>query len=121
MLRLSIGHGARHNPKGNDMAKANQDAVWTELNPETLPDSIAVQYIEYKSQYQRMKQARLGFETMLADAANLPTGKRMIFGYNFGKLSVAIVDDDRKPAKATPAKQSLADFIASQSEAGKRA
>ena len=47
-------------------------------------------------------------------AAELPVGKRMVCGYNFGKLSVAIVDDDRKPAKAQPAKQSLADFLAAQ-------
>ena len=67
-----------------------------------------------------MKVQRQEFETMLSNAATLPEGKRMIFGYNFGKLSVAIVDDDRKPAKATPAKQSLSDFIASQVAAGKR-
>ena len=120
-MQGSIGHGARHNPKGNDMAKANSDAVWTEINPETLPEQIKHAYDYYKEMYREMKEQRQCFEKAMADTAELPTGKRMIFGYNFGKLSVAIVDDDRKPAKATPAKQSLADFIASQSEAGKRA
>ena len=103
------------------MAKANQDAVWCELNPDTLPNNIKGTYIAYKDMYKLMKEARTSFETRLSANAHVPEGKRMIFGYNFGKLSVAIVDDDRKPAKATPAKQSLADFIASQSEAGKRA
>ena len=100
---------------------AKQDATWTELDPATLPNSVKVMYDNYKAQYKAMKEARLGFEFEMGQFAQVPDGKRMIFGYNFGKLSVAIVDDDRKPAKATPAKQSLADFIASQQAAGRRA
>jgi hypothetical protein len=100
---------------------AKTDAIWTELNPASLPTEIANAYIEYKAAYKLMKDQRVAFETSLADAASLPEGKRMVFGYNFGKLSVAIVDDDRKPAKATPAKQSLADFIASQQASGRQA
>jgi hypothetical protein len=119
MMRLSIGHGARHNPTGTNMAKDNT-AVWSEINPDTLPAEIAQAYALYKEMYREMKAQRTAFETMLASAASVPDGKRVIFGYNFGKLSVAIVDDDRKPAKATPAKQSLADFIASQASAGRR-
>ena len=95
------------------MAK-NMDAVWSEINPETLPSAIREAYALYKEMYKEMKAQRTAFETMLANAAGMPEGKRIVFGYNFGKLSVALVDDDRKPAKATPARQSLADFIASQ-------
>lgn len=102
------------------MAKTQSDAVWSEINPDTLPQNMREAYAEYKGYYTMMKAQRLRFETMVSDAAALPEGKRMVFGYNFGKLSVAIVDDDRKPAKATPAKQSLADFIASQASAGRR-
>jgi hypothetical protein len=101
------------------MAK-NTDAVWSEINPDTLPEALMVAYADYKEQYRVMKAARLRFEENMQIAAALPQGKRMVFGYNFGKLSVAIVDDDRKPAKATPAKQSLADFIAAQQASGKR-
>ena len=101
------------------MAKTS-DAVWSEINPDTLPTEIGQAYALYKEMYREMKAQRTAFETMLSDAATLPEGKRVIFGYNFGKLSVAIVDDDRKPAKATPAKQSLSDFIASQASAGRR-
>lgn len=99
---------------------AKTDAVWTELQPTSLPTEIAQAYADYKDAYKVMKDYRLAFETSLANAASLPEGKRMVFGYNFGKLSVAIVDDDRKPAKATPAKQSLADFIAAQQAGGNR-
>lgn len=100
---------------------AKQDATWVELDPASLADDVQVAYRGYKDAYAVMKAQRLAFETMLANAAEVPAGKRMVFGYNFGKLSVAIVDDDRKPAKATPAKQSLADFIAAQGTAGRRA
>lgn len=100
---------------------AKTDAVWTEINPASLPEAVSKAYGEYKEYYREMKAARLRFETSLADMATLPEGKRMVFGYNFGKLSVAIVDDDRKPAKAMPAKQSLADFIAAQQASGRGA
>jgi len=103
------------------MAKANQDATWTELNVDTLAAPFATAYAEYKELYRTMKAKRTEFETMVSDVAALPQGKRMVFGYNFGKLSVAIVDDERKPAKATPAKQSLAYFIAAQQAQGRRA
>ena len=102
------------------MAKDNS-AVWHEIDPLTLTDEVKYAYDQYKAQYAAMKAARLTFETMLAAQAAPVEGKRVVFGYNFGKLSVAIVDDDRKPAKATPAKQSLADFIAAQASAGRRA
>lgn len=102
------------------MAKANSDAVWTEINPETLPDDVKAFYDAYKASYRVMKDNRLGFETKLSEMADLPSDKRMVFGYNFGKLSVAIVDDDRKPAKATPAKQSLADWLGKQRKSGAR-
>ena len=120
MMLASIGHGARHNPTGISMAK-DSTAVWSEINPDTLPADIGAAYALYKEMYRAMKAQRTEFETMLSAQASLPEGKRVIFGYNFGKLSVAIVDDDRKPVKATPAKQSLADFIASQASAGRRA
>ena len=46
----------------------------------------------------------------------------MIFGYNFGKLSVAIVADDGKgKAKPQAPKLNLAQFLASQAQGGHRA
>ena len=108
-------------PRGLTMVKAKSDAVWSEINPDTLPQEISARYVAYKATYALMKAKRLEFEQALSEAAELPEGKRMVFGYNFGKLSVAVVDDDRKAAKAKPAKQSLADFIAAQQAAGRRA
>jgi hypothetical protein len=97
------------------------DATWIEMDVATLDHNTQTQYQMYKQAYADMKAQRQKFEDMMQTDAGLPEGKRMVFGYNFGKLSVAIVDDDRKPAKAKQAKQSLADFIASQAQAGARA
>ena len=120
MMQRRSGMVLGTTPRGLAMVKAKSDAVWFELNVDTLAPELAKAYAEYKELYRQMKAQRLAFETSVSEAAELPEGKRMVFGYNFGKLSVAIVDDDRKPAKASPAKQSLADFIASQASAGRR-
>jgi hypothetical protein len=96
---------------------AKTDAVWTELDVDALPADVKAAYEAYKDMYRQMKAQREAFESLCG--ANVPDGKRMVFGYNFGKLSAAIVDDDRKPAKAKPAKQSLADFIAAQKASGR--
>jgi hypothetical protein len=95
-------------------------ANWTELNADDLPAAIAGEYQKYKDMYRAMKAQRERFETALAAAADVPAGKRMIFGYNFGKLSVAIVDDDRKPAKSAQPKLSLAEFMRQQAASGHR-
>lgn len=47
------------------------------------------------------------------ELAPIPDGKRLVFGYNFGKLSVALVDDDAKPSTAKGT-TSLSDFLKSQ-------
>lgn len=92
------------------MAKANSTATWTQIDTDTLPSAIAKQYANYKSAYAEMKAERKAFEDALAAMLAVPTGKRAVFGYNFGKLSIAIVDDDAKPAKASSA-VSLASLI----------
>lgn len=76
-------------------AKAKSDAVWSELNVDSLETADLANYSTYKALYRQMKEAREAFESGMQRLA--PVGKRIIFGYNFGKLSVAIVDDDRKP------------------------
>lgn len=97
---------------------AKQDAEWTTINVDTLGDSIRSDWDSYKVAYRMAKEAREAFEEAMAKVAKLPQGKRMIFGYNFGKLSVAIVDDDRKPGKAKAGGLTLAQFIASQQNSG---
>lgn len=101
------------------MAKSPTTANWQTLDPDTLPTPIAKHYLRYKEAYHKMKAERDAFEQAMRDQAAAPQGKRLVFGYNFGKLSVALVDDDAKPAKAGSA-LSLSAFLASQSAQGKR-
>lgn len=93
------------------MAK-DTSANWQVVNVETLPTAIRDAYDAYKTAYAEMKAERDTFETLmrkaLADAT--PKGKRLAIAYNFGKLSVAMVDDDRK-ASASPKSISLSDLI----------
>lgn len=77
---------------------ANDKASWQTVNVDTLPTDIRDAYDGYKSAYTTMKEARDVFEAALrkALADHTPKGKRIAIAYNFGKLSVAIVDDTAK-------------------------
>ncbi len=90
--------------------------TWIEIDPTSLSDDQRKAYAAYKAAYVVMKQHRVDFEESMQ--VHAPAGKRIVCGYNFGKLSVALADDDRKPAKQ--AKGTLADFIASQAQSGRR-
>lgn len=88
------------------------EATWIEIDPTSLPAQVREGYERYKALYREMKDARNLFEMALSAQAAPPQGKRVVFGYNFGKLSVAIVDDDRKPTKPKTSITSLAQFMA---------
>jgi hypothetical protein len=101
------------------MAKSTSTANWQTIDPETLPTPVAKQYARYKATYKEMKMDRDAFEQAMRDIAPAPAGKRLVFGYNFGKLSVALVDDEVKPSKLAGT-LSLSAFLATQSAQGKR-
>lgn len=101
------------------MAKSPTTANWQTIDPATLPAPVAKQYARYKEAYKEMKADRDAFEQAMREMAAAPQGKRIVFGYNFGKLSVALVDDTvaaTKPSGTT----SLSAFLASQTAQGKR-
>lgn len=101
------------------MAREQIKADWNTIDPDTLPEVVKVAYNEYKAAYRMMKDARTNFEAAMDNTILPPKGQRLVFGYNFGKLSVAIVPDDRKPAsKSTP--QSLSSFLATTAASGRR-
>lgn len=93
-----------------------KDATWVNIDVDTLNSEQRHAWDTYKAQYRAMKSAREMFEAIMANGVQ--PGSRMIFGYNFGKLSVAIVDDDRKQAKPKQVKLTLAQFLASQASSG---
>lgn len=73
-------------------------ANWQVIDTSTLDIRTQEKYNEYKNQYRQMKEARGAFEDCLRDKVQLPSGKRLAIAYNFGKLSVAVVDAAAKPA-----------------------
>lgn len=102
------------------MAKQPATAAnWQTIDPTSLPAPIAKQYARYKEAYVEMKAERNAFEQAMRDLAPATPGKRLVFGYNYGKLSVALVDDDAKPTSAKGA-LSLSAFLAGQTAQGKR-
>lgn len=100
---------------------SKSDLEWMTIDPDTLPAHHAALYAEYKALYRKMKEAREKFEETVNEAAKLPEGKRLVFGYNFGKLSMAVAEDDKRRARAAEPKASLADFLAAQAATGRRA
>jgi hypothetical protein len=82
------------------MAKTETKANWQTIDTDTLPVAIAKQYANYKASYAEMKAERKALEDALSTAISPKAGKRCVFGYNFGKLSVAIVDDDKPATKS---------------------
>lgn len=95
------------------------EATWVNIDIDTLTSEQQTAYAAYKVAQRQAAALREAFETSVTESAGLPQGKRMVFGYRFGKLSAAIVDDDRKPAKAKQNTASLADFLAAQAASGR--
>ncbi len=90
------------------MAKRTQsDLTWNTINTDTLPTSIKDAYGAYKDAYKDMKECRLAFENMIAKAIDPKPGYRVVFGYNFGKLSVALAPDDKPASKPASGSVSL--------------
>ena len=104
------------------MAKSTHDvpADWREVDPDSLPDNLAEAYAAYKSQQRLAAEARDKFETAMSAAVPIPHGQRLVFGYRFGKLSIAVVPDDKPKPKPTQSAATLADFLASARLAGAR-
>jgi hypothetical protein len=98
------------------------EAKWQEVDPTSLSTKAQKAYNEYKRLYREAKAARESFEEQVNDEAGLPASHRVIFGYNFGKLSMAVVEGEAK-AKAKPVapKLNLAQFLAAQAGQGRRA
>lgn len=96
------------------------DVNWMDIAVSTLTDEAQVAYAEYKDAQRKAAQLRQAFEDAAVSGLDIPQGKRMVFGYRFGKLSAALVEDERKATKKQ-AKGSLSDFLAAQSANGRSA
>lgn len=97
---------------------AKSEANWVNIDPSTLTVELREAYEAYKAAYRVTKAKRDTFQDAMQDAAGLPASQRLVFGYNFGKLSIAIVAAEAKVvSKAKPA-QSLAAFLSTATADG---
>lgn len=98
------------------MAKHEHKAEWTQIEPGSLTAAQQEAYAKYRALRQEAAKARDAFEGAMQEG--VPEGERMVFGYNFGKLSVAIVPDGRKATKPAKGATSLADYLAARQAGG---
>ena len=93
------------------MAK-DTTANWQNIDVETLSADMQAAYATYKDASRKAAELRAAFEAMVNESAGLPQGQKLVFGYRFGKLSAAVVEDTAKPKAGSPAKLSLKDYLA---------
>ena len=82
---------------------------WTQLDPASLSPALRQAYDTYREAARSANALREAFERQMTVAIDPLDGEKVVFGYRFGKLSLAIAPADRprKPYAAV----SLADFI----------
>ena len=94
---------------------------WTNVNPANLSTELQNRYAQMKEAYKVYAQRKGEFEqAMQAEfGGKLSADKELKFGYNFGKLSIAI-GDKRPERKAKQAQtDSLGDWLAAQQANGR--
>ena len=92
------------------------ELTWTQVDPNTLSEGDYQRYQDYKTAYKAMKEAKARFEGDMQ--VNAPEGMCLKFGYNFGKLSIALDKAQVVTKKATSGTQSLSAFLAMQNNSG---
>lgn len=98
---------------------AKTELSWTDINPAELPPAVRAKYDAYKASYRAMKEAKAGFEDAARSVIPAPTGFEIKFGYNFGKLGIALAPITDKPKPAAKGTTSLAAWIEQQRAMGR--
>lgn len=104
------------------MASEKSELQWCNVNIDSeLSDDCRELYDASKEAYKAYKAARGAFEDAMQTSfgASLPDSQELKFGYNFGKLSVAIGPKTQRKSKSEAPKQTLAEFLAAQAESGR--
>lgn len=96
------------------------EVKWADVDVTAFDATTQAYYTQYKDAQRKAASLREQFETAARAGLPVPQGMLVVFGYRFGKLSAALVPDDRKPVKAKAQVGSLADFIAAQAASGHR-
>ena len=97
---------------------ANSD--WNEVDVAGLSEQGQSLYIEMKTAYRQYASRKATFEDYMQSTfgGRLPEGQELKFGYNFGKLSIAV--GEKRERKVAKAKASLTDWLAAQGQGGHR-
>ena len=88
---------------------APKELEWTQLDPSSLSPDLRKAYDAYRDAARHANTLREAFERAMTVAIDPLDSEKVVFGYRFGKLSLAIApaDKPRKPSAAV----SLAEFI----------
>lgn len=82
---------------GASKAAASDDkADWREVDVKTLSADAQKAYESLKAAQRKAAELREAFEKTAAAGVKLAAGRKLLFGYRFGRLSVAIVADSGK-------------------------
>ena len=103
------------------MDMANELTWMNDVNvDEDLSMEQQMLYREYREANRKAQAARVAFEESMQGLAT--RGKKLVFNYRFGKLSLAIADGEynAKPTAKPSNKPSLSDFLAEQENGGYR-
>jgi hypothetical protein len=97
------------------MASYEVKADWRAVDVDTLTDDLAAAHELYREANRQAQQAREAFETAFRAAVPCPRGQRLAFGYRFGKLSIAVIPDDKpKATSAGRGALTMSDLLASR-------
>lgn len=95
---------------------AKSEATFVEIEVESLTEEQRRLYEAYKDSYRVTKGKRLAFEASMQNG--VAEGMRIVCGYNFGKLSIAMVEA-KEPKKPKVEKLGLADYMARMAQQGR--
>ena len=91
--------------------------TWATVDVDSLSDDTKLAYQVYKEAQAKAAELRKDFEAMFRDEAGT---ELLRFGYNYGKLSVAVGEAPKVAALPKAPKQSLGSFLTSQGIGGHR-
>ena len=92
LSRLASAPAPKPVEKSNDKAKAD----WVNIDPTSLPPHLREALKSYQDAYAQASTQRRVYERLMTEAVDPIEGEKVIFGYSYGKLSMAIVVDKPK-------------------------
>lgn len=95
---------------------------WTTVDVSKLDGELQTAYVGMKALYRQYAAAKAEFESAMQAAYGdkLPADKELKFGYNFGKLSIAVGPARERKATRAQETASLGEWLEAQAQGGLR-